>query len=115
MIAFADLAGFTGSVVSLVVWWPQALLVWQSRSDPHRLRGVSVTTQVLLFLNAVLWGAYAVATQSLWVGAPGLVNAPLALLTIAVTRRSRGRTASLGDERHLVPRPRVDVAHRSTD
>ena len=107
MIAFAEVAGIAGSVVSLILWWPQALLVWRSRSDPDRLRGVSVTSQVLLLLNAVLWGAYAVATQSLWVGAPGLVNAPLALLTIAVTRRSRRRTVTATG-------PLVDVGDRGT-
>jgi hypothetical protein len=74
--------------VSLVLWWPQALVVWRCRRDPDRLRGVSVTSQVLLLLNAVLWGVYAVAAQSLWVGAPGLVNAPLAVVTIVVLRRS---------------------------
>ena len=88
VIAFAELAGLAGSAVSLVLWWPQAMLVWRSRGDPERLRGVSVASQVLLLLNAVIWGAYAVSTQSLWVGAPGLVNAPLAVLTVGVLRKA---------------------------
>lgn len=99
MNTFAAIAGLTGSVVSLVLWWPQALVVWHSRGDPDRLRGVSMTSQVLLFLNAVIWGAYAASTQSLWVGAPGLVNAPLALLTIGVLRKAHGHAESLTSRR----------------
>jgi hypothetical protein len=83
-----EVAGLAGSLVSLVLWWPQALVVWRGRHDREGLRGVSVWSQVLLLANAALWGAYAVATSSLWVGAPGLVNAPLALVTIAILRRS---------------------------
>jgi uncharacterized protein with PQ loop repeat len=88
MSGLTEIAGLAGSAVSLVLWWPQALVVWRCRRDPDRLRGVSVTSQVLLLLNAVLWGFYAVAAESLWVGAPGLVNAPLAVVTIVVLRRS---------------------------
>ncbi|MDQ0373346.1 hypothetical protein [Cellulomonas humilata] len=99
VIAFAEIAGLAGSAVSLVLWWPQALMVWRSRGDPDRLRGVSVTSQVLLLLNAVIWGAYAASTQSLWVGAPGLVNAPLALLTIGVLRKAHRHAESLTSRR----------------
>ncbi len=94
MSGVGELTGLAGSLVSLVLWWPQALLVWRCRHSPDRLRGVSVPSQVLLLLNALLWGVYAVATQSLWVGAPGLVNAPLAVVTIAVVlRASRAQPA----------------------
>ena len=82
--------GFVASVISLVLWWPQAARVWRHRHDGGQLGGVSISTQVLLLGNAALWGAYAVVTGSFWVGAPGLVNVPLALLTIALVRRSRG-------------------------
>jgi len=36
-------------------------------------------------MNACLWGAYAVGTGSLWAGAPGLVNGPLAIVTIVLS------------------------------
>lgn len=85
--------GFLASAVSFVLWWPQAARVWRHRHDRGQLGGVSISTQVLLLVNASLWGVYAVFTGSFWVGAPGLVNAPLALLTIALLRRSRGRGA----------------------
>ena len=89
MTGLTQTLGLAASIVSLVLWWPQALLVWRSRSVPGELRAVSVSSQVLLLVNAVLWGGYAVATQSWWVGAPGLVNAPLALLTMRILLRSR--------------------------
>lgn len=86
---FVELVGFLASAVSLVLWWPQAVRVWRFRHDPNGLGGVSVPTQVLLLANAALWAVYALLTESFWVGAPGLVNAPLAVGTIALVRRSR--------------------------
>ncbi len=107
MSALTEVVGLAGSAVSLVLWWPQALMVWRCRGDADRLGGVSVTSQVLLLLNAVLWGVYAVAAQSLWVGAPGLVNAPLAVVTIVILRRSTSgrREASRSSVRSPVPAP----------
>ncbi|WP_421732711.1 hypothetical protein [Cellulomonas sp.] len=84
-----ELVGFVASVLSLVLWWPQAVRVWRLRHDGSGLGGVSIPTQVLLLANAALWAVYAVLTGSFWVGAPGLVNAPLALSTIVLVRRSR--------------------------
>jgi hypothetical protein len=63
--------------------------VWRHRHDDGRLGGVSVASQLLLVANAALWGGYAVVTDSFWVGAPGLINAPLAVGTIVLLRRSR--------------------------
>lgn len=88
--------GFLASAVSLVLWWPQAARVWRHRHDDGRLGGVSITSQVLLVVNAALWGGYAVVTGSFWVGAPGLVNAPLAVATIVLLRRSRRVSATPG-------------------
>jgi uncharacterized protein with PQ loop repeat len=90
-----EVVGLLASLVSLVLWWPQAARVWRFRHEAGRLGGVSIPTQVLLLANAALWAAYALLTGSFWVGAPGLVNAPLAVLTLAVLHRSRGpRTVS---------------------
>ncbi|WP_314503688.1 hypothetical protein [uncultured Microbacterium sp.] len=50
---------------------------------------MSTSSQLLLLMNACLWGAYAVGTGSLWVGAPGLVNGPLAIVTIVLLRHAR--------------------------
>jgi uncharacterized protein with PQ loop repeat len=87
--AYIEVVGFTASLMSLVLWWPQAVLVWRCRSHGEQLRGVSTPSQFLLLMNACLWGAYAVGTGSIWVGAPGLVNGPLAIATIVLLRHAR--------------------------
>ncbi|MDO8106989.1 hypothetical protein Q6348_07230 [Isoptericola sp. b441] len=84
-----DLLGMVASIVSLIVWWPQAAAVWRARRDSSQLTGLSMQTQVLLLLAAVLWGGYAVAIGSVWVGAPSLVNAPIAVGTLVVLGRGR--------------------------
>jgi len=87
--AYVEILGFAASVVSFVLWWPQAARVWRRRHSAEHLGGVSISSQVLLLTNAALWGAYALVTGSLWVGAPGLINAPLALVTIVILHRAR--------------------------
>ena len=82
-------AGLIASLVSFVLWWPQAALVWRCRRHGEQLRGVSTSSQLLLLVNACLWGAYAVGTGSLWVGVPGLVNGPLAIVTIVLLKHAR--------------------------
>jgi len=89
MNASVEIIGFAASAVSFVLWWPQAVRVWRCRHRTEQLSGVSLSAQVLLVTNAVLWGAYAILTESLWVGAPGFVNAPLAVITIVILRRAR--------------------------
>ena len=83
-----SLIGLSAAVVSFVLWLPQALLVWKNRRNPLALSGVSMATQYLVMTNAVLWGVYALATGAYWAGAPGLVNLPLAVMTVSVTRRA---------------------------
>src|SRR6476620_9462467 len=84
-----ELLGFIASLISFVLWWPQAARVWRCRRRAEQLTGVSTSSQFLLLMNACLWGAYAVGTGSLWVGAPGLVNGPLAIITIVLLRHAR--------------------------
>lgn len=73
--------GMFGATISFVLWLPQALLVWRQRENPAALAGVSLGTQVLIVVNATVWGLYAYVTGAFWSGAPGIVNLPLALLT----------------------------------
>jgi len=96
---YIEFLGFAASLVSLVLWWPQAIRVWHGRRSVDRLSGVSISSQVLLLTNAALWGAYAVITGSLWVGVAGAVNAPLAVATIVILhsgRRERPRLTPAG-------------------
>lgn len=84
-----DIIGATASVISFVMMWPQALRIWAARHDPVILAGASAGTQLLVLLNAGLWGAYALLTGAFWVGAPGLVNAPVALACLVLMHRAR--------------------------
>lgn len=97
----ADIAGFLASVVAFAVWLPQARTVWRSRHDPHALAGVSVGTQILVLSNAVLWGVYATQESAFWVAAPGVINAPLALLCISLIVRARRPQAQVPS--HIEP------------
>ena len=93
MNVYIETLGFAASVVSFVLWWPQAMRVWQGRRSGAHLSGVSISSQALLLVNAALWGAYAIITGSLWVGAPGVVNGPLAIVTIVILHRARRQDA----------------------
>lgn len=84
-----DVIGFVSSVISFVLFLPQAKRTWEVRHDPKSLRGVSSGTQWLILCNATLWGVYAVLTGAFWVGAPGLVNAPLAIATLLLIGRAK--------------------------
>ncbi len=84
-----DTLGLLATVVSFVVWWPQAHRVWSARHEPGALAGLSMRTQGLLLVASVLWVAYAFATRSPWVGAPSLVNVPVAVGTMVVLARGR--------------------------
>ena len=86
-----DIIGFTASVISFLLWLPQARQTWKNRSNAQALAGISLTTQALVVMNATLWGAYAVSTNAFWVGAPGIINAPLAVGTIVIAVRAGRR------------------------
>ena len=88
-MGLVDTLGLLATAVSLVVWWPQAHRVWSARHEPSSLTGLSMRTQVLLLAASVLWAAYAFATRSVWVGAPSVVNVPVAIGTIVVLARGR--------------------------
>ena len=81
--------GMMASLLSFVLWVPQAVTVWRWRADPDRLAAVSMSTQMLLLANTILWCAYAALTNSFWVGASGLINAPLAVMVACILWRSR--------------------------
>lgn len=90
----ADLLGLAGSVLSVVLWWPQALRTWRMRHDPQSLVCLSATTQLLVVVNALVWAFYAVQTGAFWSGVPGLVNLPLAGWTAWHVSRARRLVAA---------------------
>lgn len=81
--------GFVATGFSILMWLPQARTTWQNRNDPVRLTGISEVTQWLLVACYLLWGAYGVVIQSLWVSAPSALAVPLAIATIVIVRRGR--------------------------
>jgi len=88
-VILINVVGFIGSSLSFILWIPQAKLTWNNRHSPEKLAGVSKGTQYVVLANATTWGIYAALTQAWWVGAPGLINFPLALGTLLLIRRSR--------------------------
>lgn len=77
------------AVIAFAVFIPQAITAWRWRNDPHALRGISLTTNAFIVNNSILWGLYAWELRELWVGAAGLINAPLAAMIIVLVIRSR--------------------------
>lgn len=80
--------GFVASVVSFVMFLPQAITVWKFRKQPEFLKGTSRWGQWFLLLNASLWGLYAYLTGAYWSGAPGLFNGPLAIITLVLLHKA---------------------------
>lgn len=88
-VILVNALGFVATGFSILMWLPQARTTWKNRNDPVRLTGISEGTQWLLVACYVLWGAYGVVIQSLWVTAPSVLAVPLAIVTIVIIRRGR--------------------------
>lgn len=56
-------AGPLATLISTVLWLPQASRTWQVRKDLTALMGGSVTTPLLVVVNALTWGTYALAKE----------------------------------------------------
>lgn len=63
--------GFVASVVSFVLFVPQAAKAWRMRRDWSALRGVSLEMQFFLLANAALWAVYAPGDRRLLDRRPG--------------------------------------------
>lgn len=85
----SDIIGAIATVISFILYIPSGITVWKNRSNPRALQGVSIATNTMILINTVLWGAYAVLTNQIFVGLSGLVSGPLALATIVLVLRSR--------------------------
>lgn len=91
MQLLTEVSGFLASITGLLLWLPQGQRVWRDRHEPERLAGISVPTQVLSLAGNVLWLVHAVGIGSFWLGAPSVVNVPIAIMTIVVVRRAAAR------------------------
>lgn len=84
-----EAVGLSASVIAFVLFLPQAMRIWAARADPRALAGVSRATQWFVLANASLWAVYAVLTGAFWIGAPGLINGPLAIAALVLLYRGR--------------------------
>lgn len=82
-----NILGMIASIISFVMWLPQAISTWKHRNNPTELAGISKGTQYFVLVNATIWGVYGVLSNAYWTGAPGLVNFPLALMTLYLIYR----------------------------
>lgn len=85
----SDIIGAIATIISFILFIPSGITVWKNRSNPRALQGVSIATNAMIFINSMLWGAYSILTNQIFVGLSGLVSGPLALATIILVLRSR--------------------------
>ncbi len=96
MHAATEAIGMMASLTSFLLWLPQGARVWKHRHDPSQLGGIAMSTQIISLAGNLLWGGYALLIGSFWLGAPAVVNGPIAILTILVLRR--GATAGAAQD-----------------
>jgi uncharacterized protein with PQ loop repeat len=92
MHAATEAIGMMASLTSFLLWLPQGARVWKHRRDPAQLQGIVLSTQWISVAGNLLWGVYALLIGSFWLGAPALVNGPIAIATIVIV--GRGSRAS---------------------
>ena len=113
------IVGACGSVLSFVLFLPQARHTWVNRHRAERLAGISSLGQVCVLANATVWAVYGVLADAVWPGAPGLLNAPLAIGTLWRVRPGQ-RTGSsspalqVGARSCHAPRSRADPGSSSS-
>lgn len=89
IMALLPVAEVVAPVIAFVMFIPQAVITWQARHEPDRLSGISSGSQWLLLANACTWGILAYGLGSFAVGAPGLVNGPLAIMNLTLIHKGR--------------------------
>ncbi len=110
MHAATEVIGMMASLTSFLIWLPQGVRVWRHRNDPAGLQSIVLSTQVISLTGSALWGTYAVLIDSFWLGAPSLVNGPIAVATLVVCHRAQ---RSVAPAALALPEPRVLPAARA--
>ncbi|MBX9243374.1 hypothetical protein ICW40_00960 [Actinotalea ferrariae] len=105
------------SLTSFLLWIPQGTRVWKARRTPEELRGIALSTQVISLAGSALWLAYAVLIGSFWLGAPVVVNGPIAIMTLVVLVRGRRALAAAAPapDASVVTATAVDAPERLVD
>lgn len=85
----SSIVGFLATLVAFTLFIPQAVTTWRHRNNPVELRGVSITTQVLVLLSALLWNIYAILEHTFWVGIHESLAIPIAIFIIFLVVKAR--------------------------
>ncbi|MFE6648041.1 hypothetical protein ACFVJS_15840 [Nocardioides sp. NPDC057772] len=101
MTAVVEAFGVIGSVVSLVMFIPQATRTWRFRRQPEALTGTSRIGMVLVLVNALAWAGYGIGTAAYWTAIPSACNAPLALGVLWLLRARRSGHTSQSDRQEV--------------
>lgn len=87
--------GALGSITSVIMPAPQAIKVFRMRQNRMRITGISLVSQSILIVNAVLWLIYGLLAKDWWVMTPSLICGPIAIyVSIAVWRASQVKQAN---------------------
>jgi uncharacterized protein with PQ loop repeat len=105
MHAATEAIGMMASLTSFLLWLPQGARVWKYRHDPSQLAGIALSTQVIALAGNLLWGVYALLIGSFWLGAPAVVNGPIAIGTILVLRRGAAVARAVAARQDAVALP----------
>ncbi len=111
MHAATEVIGMMAWLTSFMLWLPQGARVWKHRNDPAQLQGIVLSTQVISLMGNALWGVYALLIGSFWLGAPSLVNGPIAVATLVVVGRAHRASTTVprttaGAPAATIPAPR---------
>ena len=82
---------------------PLPINTWKYRKDSHALRSASIAMNFLLVANALLWFLYAGLEHAFWIGAPGIVNLPLAVTNIYLIAKARSKDTVVEKDDHRKP------------
>lgn len=86
-----NLIGFLANLTSLILWIPQAKTTWKNRNNNEALKGISLTTQVFVICNTLLWCIYGLIINNFWLPLGTVIILPLALITIYLKLRKSNK------------------------
>lgn len=81
------IANIVAPLVSMGKLAPQALKAWQKRKDTQALEGLSITTQWLVVLSAVLWIILGVNLGSVTVWLPTVLQLAFSVMIITLIKQ----------------------------
>lgn len=92
-----NILGAFANLTSLILWIPQARTTWENRHNLQALSGVSITTQIIVVINTVLWCIYGIMIDNFWLPLGTIIILPLASLTIFLKLKSNKNTRAISE------------------